>query len=86
MSQSHLRSLGRVSYGFYLFHLLFLYFWYWLIGAVAFVVHSLILGASLAVGLNFLLTFGLAKLSYERLELPFLRRKRCWLYNVEMPH
>ena len=83
MSQQHLRGLGRISYGFYLFHLLFVDFCYWLIGAMAYLVHSLALGALLAVGFNFLVTVVLAKVSYERLELPFLRRKRFWAYDAE---
>ena len=78
-----LRVLGRYSYGFYLFHLLFLSFWYWLIGATIALVHSLVLGAGVAIAANFCVTFGLAKLSYDRLELPFLRRKTRFAYEIE---
>lgn len=79
-----LRVLGRYSYGFYLFHVLLLNFWYWLMGAAGFVVHSAVLGSAIAVGTNFALTFLLAKLSYQRLERPFLRRKRDWSYQSEI--
>lgn len=82
-SRWSLRTLGRYSYGFYLFHLIFLNGWYWLMFGLGFLLHSLVLGAAAAVLLNFGLTLALARWSYHKIELPMLRRKQRFAYDAE---
>ena len=78
-----LRMLGRYSYGFYVFHLVWRYFWIqvlvWLVGLT----HSKALGGLLALPLGFLATLLLAVLSYHLVEQRFLRLKRRFRYDSE---
>ena len=79
-----LRALGRYSYGFYVYHLVWRYFWIqvlvWLVAAT----HSKALGGLLALPLGFLTTFLLARLSYHWVEVRFLRLKRHFQYDSEV--
>lgn len=79
-----LRILGKYSYGFYVFHLL----WYWaflqLLNAVAARTHSLMIAGLVALPLNFCLTFLAAKLSFDLFESRFLVLKRGFEYDSEV--
>jgi peptidoglycan/LPS O-acetylase OafA/YrhL len=78
-----LRSLGRYSYGFYIFHVL--YGWAW----IQFLVFisaktSMALGGIIALTVNFAATFLISKLSYELFEVRFLRYKTQFEYDSEV--
>ncbi len=78
-----LRVLGRYSYGFYVYHLLFGAAWAALTKVVAARLHSVSLGSALVLFLNFSVTFLVAKLSYDLFELRFLRWKQEFSYDAE---
>lgn len=79
-----LRILGKYSYGFYLFSLLWQYAWVHLAESAGAKLHSTVLGTALVMGANALVTFTAAKLSYDLLEVRFLRLKRRFEYSSEM--
>jgi peptidoglycan/LPS O-acetylase OafA/YrhL len=78
-----LRILGRYSYGFYLYSLLWQYAWVHLAAAVGAKLHSTVLGTVLVMSANALITFIAAKLSYDIFEVRFLRLKRRFEYASE---
>ena len=78
-----LRVLGRYSYGFYVYHLLFAAGWAALTAVLALRLHSVLLGAVVGVVVNFVITFVVAWLSYELFETRFLRWKRRFAYDQE---
>jgi peptidoglycan/LPS O-acetylase OafA/YrhL len=80
-----LRTLGRYSYGFYIFHVL--YEWAWIQFLVLLIVRfhfSLALAGIVALSVNFTVTFFVAKMSYELFEVRFLRLKRHFEYDSEI--
>jgi peptidoglycan/LPS O-acetylase OafA/YrhL len=77
-----LRVLGKYSYGFYIFHLLFRPAWVHLLFAEA-RTHNLVLVGVLALGSNFLITFMASKISYDLIESRCLRLKRHFEYDSE---
>ena len=78
-----LRVLGRYSYGFYVYHLVWRYFWIQVLVWLVDLTHSKALGGLLALPLGFAATFLLAKLSYDLVEVRFLRLKRRFEYDSE---
>jgi peptidoglycan/LPS O-acetylase OafA/YrhL len=79
-----LRILGKYSYGFYLFSLLWQYAWVHVAESAGAKLHSTILGTALVMTSNALVTFVVAKLSYDLLEVRFLRLKRHFEYAAEI--
>jgi peptidoglycan/LPS O-acetylase OafA/YrhL len=77
-----LRILGKYSYGFYIFHLLFRPAWIQILFAEA-RTHNLALVGVLALGSNFLITFMASKISYDLIESRWLRLKRRFEYDSE---
>ena len=79
-----LRSLGKYSYGFYIFHMI--YSWAWIQLLVKFTgwTHSLLLGGLITIPLNFAANYLLAKLSYDYFEVRFLKYKRHFEYDSEL--
>ena len=73
-----------MSYGFYVFHMLFVYAWTKLLFVVIDRLHSAAMGGVLVLLLNFATTFAVATLSYELMERRFLRWKRHFEYDVEI--
>ena len=76
-----LRVLGKYSYGFYLYSLPCQYAWVRLAGLAGTKLHSTVLGTTLVMGTNALVTFLVAKLSYDLFEVRFLRFKRHFEYD-----
>lgn len=79
-----LRVLGKYSYGFYVYHLVWAAAW-WHFGAMLTVrLHSRIWGGVLMNIVNFAVTFLVAKLSYDLFEVRFLRWKKNFEYDSEL--
>jgi len=78
-----LRILGKYSYGFYIYHLLFRWVWLALLGWCANTFHSIALAGILALTTNFVVTFLVSKLSYDFFESRFLRYKVHFEYDRE---
>ena len=78
------RILGKYSYGFYIFHLLFIWAWIRLLVFVTHLLHSRALAGVLVLALNFAVTFLVSKLSYDHFEVKFLRLKRHFEYDSEI--
>lgn len=79
-----LRILGKYSYGFYIYHLLFVAAWVRLLVFLDARLHSLALAGLIALPCNFILTFLVSKLSYDLIEVRFLRFKRHFEYDSEI--
>lgn len=77
------RTLGKYSYGFYIFHVLYGWAWIQFLVFVSAKTHSMVLGGIIALTLNFLTTFAVSKLSYELFEVRFLRFKNRFEYDSE---
>ena len=77
---SWLVSLGRISYGLYVFHLLALAV---MMRVVVVPLLGIPLGFELRVLLSFLVTVGLATTSYIWLERPFLKLKKRFSFNPD---
>jgi peptidoglycan/LPS O-acetylase OafA/YrhL len=79
-----LRTLGKYSYGFYIFH--YIYGWAWIQLLVLFTnhFHSKAIAGVLALSINFVVTFTVSKLSYDLFEVKFLRWKRYFEYDSEV--
>jgi peptidoglycan/LPS O-acetylase OafA/YrhL len=80
-----LRLLGRYSYGFYVYHLLFPSAWAALTAWLTMRLHSRMLASAGVLVVNFAVTFLVAKASYELFEAPFLSKKSAFAYDSE-PH
>ena len=79
-----LRKLGRYSYGFYVYHLVWQWFWIRVLIWVGGYVHSKALTGLLVLPVNFVVTFFVAKLSYDLFEVRFLSLKRRFEYDSEL--
>jgi len=79
-----LRILGRYSYGFYIYHVLFGWAWIQFLVVLENRLHSLALAGAIAIPLNFVTTFLVSKYSYELFERRFLVLKRGFEYDAEM--
>jgi len=80
---SPLRRLGRYSYGFYIYHVLYGWAWIQFLVFVTSKVHSLALGGLIALPINFLTTYLISMASYEWIERRFLVLKRRFEYDSE---
>ncbi len=78
-----LRVLGKYSYGFYIYHVLFRKLWNTLLAYLIVHLHSEALAGAIERPLIFGVTFLVAKLSYDLVESRFLRMKRHFLYDSE---
>jgi peptidoglycan/LPS O-acetylase OafA/YrhL len=79
-----LRVLGKYSYGFYVYHLLFRGAWIQLFIVLSRHLHSLALAGILCLSCNFVLVFLVSKLSYDLIEVRILRLKRHFEYDSEV--
>jgi len=79
-----LRILGKYSYGFYVYHVLWAGAWATLVGFLTQKLHSTVLANALTDILNFSVTFLVAKLSYDYFEVRFLRFKQHFEYDSEL--
>ncbi len=79
-----MRLLGRYSYGFYLYHLVWQWFWIRVLIWVGGALHSKALTGLLVLPVNFVVTFLVARLSYLLFEVRFLALKRCFEYDSEL--
>ena len=77
------RTLGKYSYGFYIFHGLYASAWIYLLKYIMNRSHSLALGGLIVLPCAFIVTFFVAKLSYELFEVRFLRWKNKFQYDSE---
>lgn len=78
-----LRVLGKYSYGFYIFHVLYGWAWIRFFVFLSEKTHSMALGGILALGTNFFVTFTVSKLSFDLFESRFLRFKQHFEYDSE---
>lgn len=79
-----LRVLGKYSYGFYVYHLLFRTAWVSVLGFFEGHMHALALPGIILIPVNFLLVFLVSKASYDWIEARFLRLKRYFEYDSEI--
>ena len=78
-----LRTLGKYSYGFYVYHALFFYVWLRGLERLIHRFHSLVLAGLIETAGAFAVTFVVAKLSFDLYESRFLRWKRHFEYDSE---
>lgn len=79
-----LRVLGRYSYGFYIFHMLFGWAWIQFLIYAGSLLHSIALAGIAELSAAFFTTFLVSKLSYDLFESRFLRLKRHFEYDSEL--
>lgn len=79
-----LRILGKYSYGFYIYHLLFRWMWIWFLVWCGQRFHSLAWAGIVALSTNFIVTFAVSKVSYDHFESRFLRLKSRFEYDKEV--
>ena len=78
-----LRILGKYSYGFYIYHLIFRFAWIRLLTVVGARLHSIAFAGIVELTAAFLTTFLVSKLSYDLFEAKFLHLKRRFEYDSE---
>jgi peptidoglycan/LPS O-acetylase OafA/YrhL len=78
-----LRVFGRCSYGFYVYHLPFAAAWAALARVVGQRIHSPHWGYVMVMASNYVISFLVAKVSYEYFESRFMRKKRLFEYDDE---
>ncbi|WP_263383678.1 acyltransferase family protein [Granulicella arctica] len=83
-SNRTLRYLGKYSYGFYIFHVLYSTAWSSLRIYMSRRLHSVDLAILFCIFACFPMTLMLAKLSYDLFEVRFLRLKKHFEYDSEM--
>lgn len=79
-----LQILGKYSYGFYIYHLLFRWVWIGFLVWCGRKTHSLALSGVIALSVNFAVTFIVSKISYDYFESRFLRWKKHFEYDKEL--
>jgi peptidoglycan/LPS O-acetylase OafA/YrhL len=79
-----LRILGKYSYGFYIYHMVFQWAFIKLLILMTQKTHSLAIGGIIEIGCAFSATFLVAKLSYDLFEIRFLRWKVNFEYDSEL--
>ncbi len=77
------RTLGKISYGFYVFHDIYYYVWLQLLIWLGAHLGGLALPGLIEIGSAFLVTFFTAKLSFKYFESHFLQYKRHFEYDSE---
>ena len=78
-----LRVLGRYSYGFYVYHLIWAKAWVYVGERLTGILHSGVMARILTTLLNFGLTFLVAKWSFDWFEVRWLRLKVRFAYDAE---
>ena len=78
------RTLGKYSYGFYIYHLLFRFAWIHLLTVAGARLHSIAFAGIIELTAAFVTTFLVSKLSYNLFEVKFLRLKRRFEYDSEI--
>lgn len=79
-----LRILGKYSYGFYVYHVLWAGAWAAFVGYLTQRSHSSVLANATSDLLNFAVSFLVAKISYDYFEVRFLRFKKNFEYDSEL--
>jgi peptidoglycan/LPS O-acetylase OafA/YrhL len=79
-----LRVLGKYSYGFYVFHLIWTAGWGSLAAFLTHRLHSSVPANAIVITINFIVTFTVAKLSYDLFEARFLQLKGRFEYDSEL--
>jgi peptidoglycan/LPS O-acetylase OafA/YrhL len=80
-----MRVLGKYSYGFYIYHAIYEKAWIQFLIVTYFHVHqSKAIAGAIALSVNFVVTFFVAKLSYDLFEVKFLGWKRHFEYDSEI--
>jgi peptidoglycan/LPS O-acetylase OafA/YrhL len=79
-----LRILGKYSYGFYVYHLLWAGAWSALVAYLTPRFHSSVPANAISAVTNFGLSFLVAKISYDYFEVRFLRFKKNFEYDSEL--
>ncbi len=78
-----IRTLGKYSYGFYIFQMLYYPGWVHFLRFLMGKTHSILLGGLIEIPCNFFITFMVSKLSYDFFEVRFLRWKDRFQYDSE---
>jgi peptidoglycan/LPS O-acetylase OafA/YrhL len=78
-----LRVLGRYSYGFYVYHLIWAKAWVYVAERLTGILHSGVLAGGVTTLINFGLTFLVAKWSFDWFEVRWLRLKVRFAYDAE---
>ncbi len=79
-----LRTLGKYSYGFYIYHAIFQTAWIHLLVLLYFKTYSLAISGIIELSCAFATTFIVSKLSYDLFEVRFLRWKKRFEYDSEV--
>ena len=79
-----LRILGKYSYGFYVYHVLWAGAWAALVSFLTTRLHSSVVANAISDVHNFVSAFLVAKLSYDLFEVRFLRFKKYFEYDSEV--
>ena len=78
-----LRVLGKYSYGFYVWHLVWARAWVVLLVYLTTRLHSTVIGGLIALTLTYMTTFLVAKACYDLYEVRFLKLKYKFEYDSE---
>ncbi len=78
------RVLGKYSYGFYVWHIVWINAWIQGLVLVNHLTHSLAIAGMVELPLAFGTSFLVAKLSYDLFEVRFLKYKRFFEYDTEL--
>jgi peptidoglycan/LPS O-acetylase OafA/YrhL len=79
-----LRILGKYSYGFYIFHTIYIWAWIQFLILLSHHIHSLVMAGVVELSSAFFVTFLVSKLSYDLCEVKILRLKRNFEYDSEL--
>ena len=79
-----LHVLGKYSYGFYVYHLVWAAGWASFVAFLTYRLHSSVIANAIAITANFALTFIVAQLSYNLFEFRFLDLKKRFEYDSEL--
>ncbi|HTH54060.1 MAG TPA: acyltransferase [Edaphobacter sp.] len=83
-SPKPLLTLGKYSYGFYVYHLLYRWAWIQFLVFLGKKTHSIALAGIIELTSVFVVTFIVSKLSYDLFEVRFLRYKKKFEYDSEI--
>jgi len=79
-----LRIMGKYSYGFYIYHLLYSWAWIQFLIFMTQKTHSLAIAGAISLTSSFVITFLVSKLSYDLFEVRFLQYKKHFEYDSEV--